>query len=54
MLAQERNQEWSLRDVPRILPALSLAMVVLFVVFATLFFLHMQGMVNRNTPVIWE
>ena len=47
-------REWSLRGVPRVLPVLSLVVVVLFIVFVTLFFLYMQGMISRNTPVIWE
>ena len=47
-------KEWSLKDVPRILPVLSLVLVVLFFVFATLIMLYEGGMVGRNTPVIWE
>jgi hypothetical protein len=47
-------KEWSLKGIPRILPALSLAMVVLFLVFVTLMVLYEQGTVSRSTPVIWE
>lgn len=47
-------KEWSLKGVPRILPVLSLVMVILFVVFATLLFLYMQGTLSQTTPVIWE
>jgi hypothetical protein len=46
--------EWSLKGVPRILPALSLVMVISYLVFATLMFLYGQGTVSRTTPVIWE
>jgi hypothetical protein len=47
-------KEWSLRGVPKILPVLSFLLVVVYFVFATLVTLHEQGMVSRNTPVIWE
>lgn len=47
-------QEWSLKSVPRLLPLLSLAVVVLFIVFLTLFMLYDQGVIDRSVPVIWE
>jgi len=47
-------QEWSLKSVPRLLPLLSLAVVVLFIVFLTLFMLYDQGVIDRGVPVIWE
>jgi flagellar biosynthesis protein FliQ len=47
-------KEWSLKDVPKILPILSVVMVVLYLVFFTLIMLYEQGVVNRSTPVIWE
>jgi hypothetical protein len=47
-------KEWSLKDVPRILPILSVAMAVLYLVFVTLIMLYEQGVVSRSTPVIWE
>ena len=47
-------KEWLLPKVPKILPGLSLLMVVVFIVFATLFILLEQGIVGRSTPVIWE
>jgi hypothetical protein len=47
-------KEWSLKGIPRILPVLSLAMVVLYLVFVTLITLYEQGTVSRTTPVIWE
>jgi hypothetical membrane protein len=47
-------KEWSLKDVPRILPILSIAMAVLYLVFVTLIMLYEQGVVSRSTPVIWE
>lgn len=47
-------KEWSLRSVPKILPALSLLMVILYLVFLSMFILYEQGMVSRTAPVIWE
>jgi hypothetical protein len=47
-------KEWSLQGVLRILPFLSLAVVVLFVVFLTLFMLYDQRVIGRSAPVIWE
>jgi len=47
-------KEWSIKDVPRVLPILSLLMVVVYLVFATLVMLHAKGVVSRSTPVIWE
>ncbi len=47
-------KEWSLKDIPRALPLLSLLMVVLFLVFVTLIFLYEGGIVGRSVPVIWE
>jgi flagellar biosynthesis protein FliQ len=47
-------REWSLRDIPKILPWLSFLLVVVYFVFATLVIFHEQGIVSRNTPVIWE
>ena len=48
------TREWSLRDIPKILPWLSFLIVALYFVFATLVILHERGAVSRNTPVIWE
>jgi hypothetical protein len=47
-------KEWSLKTIPRGLPLLSLAMVVLYFVFVILVVLYEQGTVARSTPVIWE
>ncbi len=47
-------REWSLRGIPRVLPLLSLLMVLLYLVFVTLIVLYEQGIVSRSTPVIWE
>jgi hypothetical protein len=47
-------REWSLPNIPKILPGLSLLIVVVFIVFATLFVLLEQGVVGRSAPVIWE
>ena len=40
--------------VPPLLPGLSLLMVIVFLIFATLMMLYERGAVGRNTPVIWE
>jgi hypothetical membrane protein len=48
------SQEWSLKSIPRGLPLLSLAMVLIFFVFVTLMVLFEQGVVGRETPIIWE
>jgi len=47
-------QEWSLKGVPTILPALSFLMVAVFFVFTTLVILYERGVVSRSAPVIWE
>ena len=47
-------REWSLRSVPKVLPALSLLMALLYLVFLTMFILYEQGVVSRTAPVIWE
>lgn len=47
-------REWSLKDIPQILPGLSFLVVVVYFVFATLVILYEQEAVGRNTPVIWE
>ncbi|MBW1816114.1 MAG: hypothetical protein JRJ60_03030 [Deltaproteobacteria bacterium] len=47
-------REWSLRNVPKILPVLCFLMVSVYFIFATLVILHEQGTVGRSTPVIWE
>ncbi len=47
-------KEWSLKDVPRILPILSLLLVATYLIFFVLVMLYEQGMVGRSTPVIWE
>mgnify|MGYP001036819845 FL=1 len=47
-------REWSLKGVPKYLPVLSLAMVVLYMIFLTLMILYEQGVVSRTAPVIWE
>jgi hypothetical protein len=48
------TREWSLREIPKILPMLSFLMVVVYFVFASLVILHEKGAVSRTTPVIWE
>jgi hypothetical membrane protein len=47
-------KEWSLEDVPKVLPILSLLVAVVYLVFASLVMLNAKGVVSRNTPVIWE
>jgi hypothetical membrane protein len=47
-------KEWSLKSIPRGLPLLSLAMVLIYFVFVTLVMLFEQGVVSRATPIIWE
>ncbi len=47
-------REWSLRDIPKILPGLSFLMVAMYFIFAALVMLYERGVVGRNTPVIWE
>ena len=47
-------KEWSLKSIPRGLPLLSLAMVLVYFVFVTLMVLFEQGVVSRTAPVIWE
>jgi hypothetical protein len=47
-------KEWSLKSIPRGLPLLSLATVLVYFVFVTLVVLYEQGLVSRTAPVIWE
>jgi len=47
-------REWTLRGVPRVLPALSFTMVILYCIFMALMVLYEQGAVSRTTPVVWE
>jgi hypothetical membrane protein len=48
-------KQWSLKDVPRILPILSILMVVVYLIFFVLIILYEQaGLVSQSTPVIWE
>jgi hypothetical membrane protein len=47
-------KEVSLKELPRVLPALSLLIVVSFLIFFVLVILYETGNVGRNTPVIWE
>ena len=47
-------REWSLKGIPKILPALSFLMAAVFFVFTILVILYEQGVVSRSTPVIWE
>jgi len=47
-------KEWSLKSIPRGLPLLSLAMVLIYFAFVTLVILFEQGVVSQATPVVWE
>jgi hypothetical membrane protein len=48
------TREWSMKDVPKILPGLSFLMVITYLFFATLIVLYEHGVVGRDTPAIWE
>lgn len=47
-------REWSLKAVPRLLPALSATVVVVFLAFVTLLILHERDVVARTAPVTLE
>ena len=47
-------KEWALKNVPKILPILSLLLVIVYFIFAVLVALLEKGIVNRNAPVMWE
>ena len=47
-------KEVTLKNVPKMLPVLSIFVVFVFFVFAILVMLYGKGLVDRNTPVIWE
>jgi hypothetical protein len=47
-------REWTLAKVPNVLSVSSFLVMLVFLVFATLVMLAQQGVVERNTPVIWE
>jgi hypothetical membrane protein len=47
-------KEWGLKNVPRILPLLSLLLVIVFFIFVAMVVLLEKGVVSRSTPVIWE
>jgi hypothetical protein len=47
-------KEWLLKGVPKVLPVLSLVVVVFYFAFVTLLVLYERGVVSRSTPVIWE
>ena len=47
-------KEWSIKNIPKVLPWLCFFLVVVYFVFAVLVMLHERGMVSRNTPVFWE
>lgn len=47
-------REWSIKNIPKILPWLCFFLVVVYFIFAVLVMLHERAMVSRNTPVIWE
>jgi hypothetical protein len=47
-------KEWSLKHIPKVLPILSLLLVVVYFVFAMLVMLNAKGIVSGSTPVIWE
>ncbi len=47
-------KEWVLKNVPKILPLLSLLLVVVYFIFVALVILLEKGVVSRSAPVIWE
>ena len=47
-------REWQLAAVPRILPALCFIVVAIYLVFFVLEMLYEAGVVNHNTPILWE
>ncbi|MEW5873426.1 MAG: hypothetical protein AB1894_29465 [Chloroflexota bacterium] len=47
-------KELRLKELPRLLPGLSFAIVACFLIFMTFFMLSESGQVGRSAPVIWE
>lgn len=47
-------REWQLKAVPRSLPALCFIVVAIYLVFFVLEMLYEAGVVNHNTPILWE
>lgn len=47
-------QEWKLKAVPRLLPALSFAVVASYLLFFVLMMLYMAGSISRTVPVFPE
>jgi hypothetical protein len=48
------KKEASLKELPRILPALSFSIVASYLIFFVLVILYETGNIGRNTPVFWE
>lgn len=47
-------KEWSIRELPRILPLISVALVAMFLAFFTLFLLYESDVIGRALPVFAE
>lgn len=47
-------KEWSARSLPRILPLVSIGVVVIFLVFFGLFMLYESGLIGRGLPAFAE
>lgn len=47
-------RQWSIREIPRILPALSLTMVVVYVAFVAALMSYMSGSIGRGASVFLE
>jgi len=47
-------KEWVLKPVPKILPILSLLLVIVYFIFVSMMVLLEKGIVSRSAPVIWE
>ena len=48
------NKQWSMKGINRILPILSLAMVIIFIGFFVLLVLYEQGIIGSGGPVFFE
>ena len=47
-------KQWSMKAIHRLLPILSMSMVIIFTVFFVLLMLYEQGVINRSSPVFFE
>jgi hypothetical protein len=47
-------KQWSMKTINRLLPILSMVMVVIFIVFFVLLMFYEQGIIDRSSPVFFE